>query len=389
MNGKERILAAFKGKSVDYVPFAPNIYQWFYYHQVHNKLPAAVADAEHPFDVLRYLGADILARWDTQWATKTIYNDGKYSEEYSGDIEWDKQIVTAFNIYPPNTNKRVRKFETPYGTLSQTWSFFAEAGADMEEEYWWTDWEQYKAIRFMIEARDYVFDAGEFHTWVERAGDDGIVMLNLTESPLKMLHWLAGPQNATLFIIDHPEEMKALAKIHEEKILSMLEKEVDNADADVFVATDNLDSMFYPPYFYKDYCQDFFGKAAEIIHSRDKHLVVHACGRAKVLLPLVGETKVDCLEGVTPPPMGDVELGQVRQMTGYEQFTVNGGMDAMHQEIIENAEERLHDYTRTLFEAMGNKRHFIYASSCNTSPLTPWENLIHFRNAAREYGKLQ
>ena len=35
-------------------------------------------------------------------------------------------------------------------------------------------------------------------------------MLNITESPLKALHWLAGPQNATLFILDHPDEMLAL-----------------------------------------------------------------------------------------------------------------------------------------------------------------------------------
>jgi hypothetical protein len=388
MTGKERILAAFRGEQPDFVPFAPNIYQWFYYHRLKGSLPAGVAGAEHPFDVLRYLGADILARWDTQWATKAVYTDGEYSEEYIGQIDWDKPLVTAFNIYPPHTNERRRKFVTPYGTLTQLWTFTPEAGADFEAKYWWTDWREYEAIRFMLEAKEYVFDAGMFHHWVERVGQDGIVMMNLTESPLKTLHWLAGPQNATMFIIDHPAEMKALARIHQEKILALLESVVDNPDIDIFISTDNLDSMFYPPYFYRDYCRDFFASAAEIIHSRGKFFVVHACGRNKVLLPLVGESKVDCLEGVTPPPMGDVQLGDVRRLTGYPHFTVDGGMDAPHQELDENAEARLHAYTRDLFEAMGEKRHFIFASSCNTSPLTPWENLLHFRNAAREYGRL-
>jgi len=389
MTGRERIIAAFRGEPVDRVPFAPNIYQWFYYHYRNGTLPLDVAGAEHPFEVLRFLGADILARWDTQWATRVVYNEGTYSEEYVGDTDWDRPMVTAFNIYPPHTTERRRRFETPYGTLTQVWTFTPESGADFESTYWWTRWDEYEAIRFMLESKDYVFDADEFHRWVARAGDDGLVMLNLTESPLKTLHWLAGPQNATMFIIDHPEEMKALAKIHEKKVLAMLESVADNADADIFISTDNLDAMFYPPYFYKDYCHDFFAKAAEIIHSRDKFLMVHACGRNRVLLPLVGQAQIDALEGVTPPPMGDVQLDEVRELTGYDNFTVNGGMSVTHQEITQEAETKIHDYTRTLFEAMGDKHHFIFASSCNTSPLTPWENLLHFRNAALEYGRLE
>ena len=131
-------------------------------------------------------------------ATKAVYTAGEYSEEYVGDIDWDKPLRTAFNVYPPHTNERRRRFVSPYGTLSQVWAFTVEAGADFESKYWWTQWDEYEAVRFMLEAKEYVFDAEEFQRWVERVGDDGIVMLNLTESPLKTLHWLAGPQNATI-----------------------------------------------------------------------------------------------------------------------------------------------------------------------------------------------
>jgi uroporphyrinogen-III decarboxylase len=59
-------------------------------------------------------------------------------------------------------------------------------------------------------------------------------------------------------------------------------------------------------------------------------------------------------------------------------------MDAPHLEIVENAERRLHEYVRGLFASMGEKRHFIFASSCTTPLPTPWENLAYFRDAARE-----
>jgi hypothetical protein len=37
--GRERILAAFRGEEPDFIPFTPNIWQWFYYHQTHHSLP--------------------------------------------------------------------------------------------------------------------------------------------------------------------------------------------------------------------------------------------------------------------------------------------------------------------------------------------------------------
>jgi uroporphyrinogen-III decarboxylase len=135
-------------------------------------------------------------------------------------------------------------------------------------------------------------------------------------------------------------------------------------------------------------CDSFFTRAAELIHARGKILAVHACGRSKALLKQVGDSRIDCLEGITPPPLGDVHLGDVRATTGYERFTVNGGMDTTHLEANVDAERTIHTYTRDLFESMGDRRHFIYASSCMTPPPAPWDNLIHFRDAAREYGRL-
>lgn len=70
MNGRQRLLAAFRGEPTDVIPFAPNIYFWFYFHKYRGTLPEPVATAQHPFEVLRFLGADILARWDTQWALR-------------------------------------------------------------------------------------------------------------------------------------------------------------------------------------------------------------------------------------------------------------------------------------------------------------------------------
>ena len=43
--------------------------------------------------------------------------------------------------------------------LASSLSCTAESAADFEAKYWWTDWDEYEAVRFMLEARDYVLDA--------------------------------------------------------------------------------------------------------------------------------------------------------------------------------------------------------------------------------------
>jgi len=389
MTGKERLLAALRGERPDTVPFAPNLYHWFYYHRARGTLPPELRGATHPYDALRALGADILARWDTQHATREVYTAGEYRREYVGDTDRASEVVLTFNTYPPHRDRCRQEFVTPYGTLTQEWTFARETGTEFETKHWWTDFDsEYRAVRFMLEAKDYQFDPALFRTWVERTGGDGLVMLKSNESPLKMLHWLAGQENASYFIYDHPKEMRALAQIHAEKTLAYLESIADCADAVLYISNDNLDSMFYSPSFFRDFCQDFFTRAAEIVHQRDKFFFVHSCGRVQALLPLVGNTKVDCLEGVTPPPIGNVRLGEVRGRVGYAGFTVNGGMSAVQQEISRDAENEIHNYTRALFSEMGDLRHFIFASSCTTSPLTPWQNLVYLRDAAREYGRL-
>ncbi len=389
MNGRDRILTVFRGGSPDFVPFCPNLWQWFYSHRAAGTLPPEIAHACHPLDALQFLGADVLARWDSMQATREVYRAGEFTEWYAGERDNDATLVTAFNSYPPRRTRRHSSYSTPYGMLTETWEYSHRARADFQNEHYWKRWEDYPAIHSLLEAREYEFDRAEFARQAARIGPDGVLMANITQSALKTFHWLAGPENASLFMMDHPDEMQELAEIHDARALALVESMADVPEVDVFISLEDLDAPFYPPSLYNRYCASFFERAAARIHARGKFLVAHACGRTRILLPLAGRSGIDCLEGLTPPPMGDVALGDARRLSGNPRFVVNGGMDAPHLGLGCDAEHDLHDYTRALFHSLGDKRGFLFASSCSTPVETLWENLVHFRNAAREYGRLR
>jgi uroporphyrinogen-III decarboxylase len=385
MTGKERILAALSGEKPDRVPFVPNIHQWFYVNKYRGSLPEHVRQAQDPIDVLRDMGADIYSTHDGKVGTPVYPNCG-HAIEFDGEVPPDK-ILTSFTSFDGGTVRR-EKIETPFGTLTHTWEYRPESGAPFESEHWWKDFEsEYRAVRYWLEDTEVQLNAETWRQRLDRVGDDGIIPVILLPTPLKQFHWLAGQENATFFMIDHPKEMQELAQIHERNLLHFLEQVVDLDDAYVLEVSDNVDSLFYSPRLFRAFCMPALKTAAEIVHARGKYLFLHACGQLRALAPLFLEAEVDCVEGQAPPPLGDWHLNEARALS--ERLIVCGGMAAPEQELAgPEAAQKIDAYVRDLFASMGDKRRFLFGSSCNTSPMTPYENLLAFRDAAWTYGQL-
>jgi len=386
MNGKQRLLAALAGERPDRVPFAPNIWQWFHVNDYNGTLPAAIGDDASPVEVLRGMGADIFSKFDGLVALAT-YRDCTLTVEYSGGLPGGRGPWASFTTFDKGLIRKER-LETPVGVLTHTWEYRAESGAPFEAEHWWKDFDRdYPAVRFWMENTEWHLDAGALRAGLENVGEDGLIIFQLMPSPLKQFHWLAGQTAATYFITDHPREMQALAKLHEQKSLEYLEEVVDQNDVWVFEVPDNLDTYFYPPAWFRAYCLPTLRKAADMVHARKKYFFVHACGKLKALAPQFMEARLDCVEGQAPPPLGDWPLAEARALD--ERLIICGGMAAPEQELTgPGTAERLDAYVRGLFGSLGDKRRFVFGSSCNTSPRTPYENLLAFRDASWKYGKV-
>ena len=386
MTGKERILNALSGEKPDRIPFVPNIWQWFYVNHYNDTLPDATGAAQSPVEVLRGMGADVFSKFDGE-VGKPVFRTCRHTTVFEGQFPEGKRPNTGFAGFEGGPIQRER-VETPYGTLTHTWEYQPCAGAPFESERWWKDFDaEYAAIRYSLEDTQTEYDTEALRAGLSNVGDDGTIMLQLLPTPLKQFHWLAGPENASLFIHDHPQEMRDLARIHERKSIEWLEQVVDLDDVWVFEVADNVDSMFYSPGLFAEFCAPILTKAAEVVHARGKYLFLHACGQLRALGRLFLEAGVDCVEGQAPPPVGDWHLHQARALS--DRLIVCGGMATPEQELRgPDARERIDAYVRDLFASMGDCRRFLFGSSCNTSPLTPYENLLAFRDASWKYGRL-
>jgi len=384
MTGRERILRVLAGEQPDRVPFVPNLWQWFYVNQERGALPKALREVFSPVGVLRKLRAEVMSKFDGL-ALREGLPHCRQTVTFAGD----RQACPAWTSFTSFEGGTVRRdtLETPAGSLTHTWQYEPQSGAPFETEHWWKDFErEYPAVRFWLEDASPVLDQAAWARGLANVGEDGLVLFQLPPTPLKKFHWLAGQEQATFWIHDHPREMRELARIHERTALAALEEVVDLAGLEVFEVPDNLDSMFYSPALFRAFCLPLLQQAARMIHARSKYLFVHACGRLKALAPLFLEAELDCVEGQAHPPLGDWPLAQARALS--ERLIVCGGMTATEQEWHgPGTRARIEAYVRETFASLGDKRRFLFASGCNTSPRTPWENLLAFRDACWEHGK--
>ena len=392
MTGKERILCAMRGERPDTIPWAPNINQWFYANLFQKNLPAELAACKTPIEVKQLLGAEILTRWDGQIKGRgfpgelTRFRTCKLKVEFEGEPP-PYPLITAFNTYTAGT-KIHRSLETPYGTLRQTWRFTEESCADFEEAYWWKDFEgEYDAVRAFFEDRSYDYEVADYEATKAAVGEDGFVIQEIPENPLKAFHWLCGPERAILMVMDHGERLKELIAIHTRKTCEFVQHLVDHTDARFFLSNDNLDAMLFPPYFFDEFLYDHYGAVADIVHSKGGYFMVHSCGNNVELAPCIKRCGIDCMEGLTPPPLGNFPLHEAHTRISPD-FVIMGGDSCHVQELFrEDGPRRIHAFVEELVHSLQGNPHFIHSSSCNTSPRTPWRNIVALRDAIRKYGR--
>ena len=386
MTGKERLLAALAGDNCGRVPFVPNIWQWFYVNRQRGTLPDVLHACRGPVDALRVLGAEVMSKFDGL-VLRQQFRACRETVRFEGQPLPEGPLWTSFVEFSGGTIRRER-IDTPCGPLTHVWQYAPEAGAPFEAEHWWKDFDaEYPAVRAWLEDAQWRLDRGALQAGLANVGDDGLLLLQLLPTPLKKFHWLAGPEATSFFIADHGDEMQALAAIHEAHCLAVLEEVVGLDGVWAFEVPDNLDSLFYSPALFRRFCLPVLQKSARMIHARGKYLFIHACGRLKALAPLILEAELDCVEGQAHPPLGDWRLDEARALS--PRLIVCGGMTAREQEWSgPETSTRIDRHVRQIMASLGDRRRFLFGSGCNTSPNTPWENLLAFRDAAHRYGEV-
>ncbi|NUQ64342.1 MAG: hypothetical protein HUU20_17880 [Pirellulales bacterium] len=374
---QEQVRRVLARRRPDRIVYAPNYWQWFSHHLNHGLLTPEASHCRTQLDLIRHLGLDVFSR--------NIYCDqqrcwfGGLAQEVFDGVEVREEVRSEGRDLV-----LTKTYATRRGALTERLRYiFAES--TLVQEVFALDHlaDPLGALEELLQARRWRFLPERYAEEQARVGDDGLVVAGELFSPLKALHFLAGAVNATYLIADHEARVRELLALHEAAALD-LARQMAAARVPAMMAMDNLDTAFHTPAYVERFSASFYEKASRIAHEHGSTFFIHACGRQRANLRLIDSLGVDGLEGVAFPPLGDVQLDEAMQLTG-DRFLITGGISALETENFRTADE-VRRYVEDLCRRLRPYAHrFILAASCNTSIRTPFQTLLWFRDAWREF----
>jgi len=189
----------------------------------------------------------------------------------------------------------------------------------------------------LLRHRRWRFVPERFNAVQARLGGGGTVVADEVYSPLKLLHLIMGPIETTYLLEDHPGRAAEMMRSHEEASLDLISQMLLGG-VKVVMSMDNLDSVFHPPQYVRQYCASFYERASRLCHEHDAEFFIHACGHQRANLPLIASLGVDGLEGVSPAPLGDVEMDEAMRLTN-DRFLVSGGITPVEYQALKTRDD--------------------------------------------------
>jgi hypothetical protein len=342
MTHRQRIFARLDGKGVDRTPWFPDLHYWLKVRRVQGNLPekyAFLADG------------DLWERLPELHAHPEI--DAGLPRHVYGDFL--RESYGSCEIVEIEESPEVvrREYRTPKGTLIGRKRRGAPWESPFRVEYPVKTVEDFEIVACLLRDRKVGPDYAAAERLLEWVGDLGTVQLVLPRSPLpRIIHDYMGLSAGVMALFDSPAECERLMSVIEECDAEAFEL-VAGCPGRLVIFGDNVDNMSVSPDLYRRYSLPYYQRKCEFLHSAGKTVLCHMDGRLQGLLPLVGETGIDVLDGITPEPMNDFGVDELADALGAKQFAWAGVPSSMfcaaatRSDVVEHA--------RRLIQRLGDR----------------------------------
>jgi hypothetical protein len=377
---RDCVQAVLKRRTPARFVYAPNYWQWFNHHRSHKLLEPPVRHCASQLELIRHLGLDVFSR--NLYCDPTQRWFGGLAEEV-----WDGLEVTTSRHVEGQDVIMDREFHTRAGTLSERLRYVFAESTLVQEKYLLDDYaSQLRVFAELVRCRRWRFRPERHAEAQQMAGSDGLVVAGELFSPLKLLHFAAGPTQSVYMLMDHPEQCREILAQHEAAQLDLV-RQMLAAQVPAMMSMDNLDAMFHTPAYVENCSARYYERASALCHQAGATFWIHACGRQKPILPLIASLGVDGLEGVAFPPLGDVQLDEALRLAG-DRLIITGGISAVETEQYQTYDDVRRYVWQLLSQLRPYAHRFMLSASCNTSIRTPWRVIEWFRDAWQEFGSL-
>ncbi|MCG3179837.1 MAG: hypothetical protein BIFFINMI_02183 [Phycisphaerae bacterium] len=290
MTHRQRILNVLNGRGGDNdrPPYFPDLSYWHEVRTQSGTMPAGLAGLSL-LELHRRLDCGLPVH---------LYTDTLYTTAYEG-VE---VTVRSGELAQTHT------IRTPVGTLT------GRRDRPHRHESWF--WREHlvkthadlAAIEYMVSHRTLTPTPAKVQGVLDELGGCGFVDLVLPRSPMPrlLIDW-AGIETGLLLMHDDPGRCQAFFDCVAEADDAAFEL-IAKLPGSVCIFGDNVDEVIVSPPMYRRWSLPYYRRRSAQLHAAGKLVACHMDGRLRGLLPMVADTGLDILDGLTPAPMNDWQL---------------------------------------------------------------------------------
>jgi len=230
------------------------------------------------------------------------------------------------------------------------------------------------------------FDDSQIEDMRAACGDDGIFTLVVGYPGIQSFHgsFEGGATAAIYAAYDQQEIMDEWALMEHRDILRQTEIMLD-AKPDVLLVGGSGTVTLANPELIRRYALPTIKEVTRMAKQAGIPTMLHSCGKSMVLLEMLyHETDLDSVNPLEAPPMGDVDLKEVKRLYG-DRMCLMGNLNTTDIMLLGSPDD-VKRAAREAIEAAGAGGGFILSTGDQCGRDTPPENLFALVEAAKEYG---
>ena len=363
MNDEERIVAIFERKEVDKVPFNIRHEYWYFVNKVQGTLPKE-------FENLSL--ADVCEKLGASWRCYSGYYVKSFIKVFHNNVKVTRRM---------RNNEEIIIIETPKGKLTSVRHKDKWGLSSYPTEHSVKSPRDFKVWEYIFENTKVFFDEKVYQELKKEVRGRGIVSVILPRSPFQaLLYNYLGITRTIKFLIRYKketEEFMEAIKEYNNKFLEVVAK----SPVRIINLGENIDVRFTSPKFFQKYCLPYYQEVADYLHKHKKFVHIHVDGFAKPLLQFFRESRLDGIEALTPKPVGDMTLEDIKKALGDELIILDG---IPYIFFLPNVNlQKLEDFTRKIVKMFPNN--LILGIS---DELPPYSDVKRVRFVARLLDKL-
>jgi hypothetical protein len=344
-------MAVLRGEKPDSPPWFVDLIYWYETEKIRGTLPE------------KYMGLEGYRRLCEDLGCGTYGGLISFpgTVNYSGGV-----TVRYFEDKTDGGRLKRTVYETPVGELSSIESFSEVSYSWRTVKYPVESEKDFKVYRYILRNLDVKPDYTLQEKQIKVMGGWGAVSSLPPRIPFaRLLIELCGVANTYKAMLKMRGEVEETLQLMEDLDDRFYEIILDSPTPLVCFG-DNISSELVSPPIFRKYYAPYYKRRFSQLHSRGMYGYIHIDGALRGVLPLVDETGADCVESVTPAPVGDAPIEGLRKLAG-QRIALWGGVPGAYLSVVYPF-ETLKSLVHRIVELLPELGRFILGSADQLPP---------------------